>query len=129
MEERDLILQIADSLGLTLVSGSNHHGWGRTAAAWNLIRVPGWQELRPEELGAEIEAIVRGSRADRIQIAERRRIRLYAPRESPLVEALTAPRLAVHILRSLTFPERLAWLPWIAACVLVAVRRRPAGAA
>ena len=128
MEERDLILQIADSLDLTLVSGSNHHGWGRTAAAWNLIRVPGWQELPPEELGAEIEALVRGGPTDQIQIAERRRIRLYAPREPPFVEALTAPRLAVHILRSLTFPERLAWLPWIAACVLVAVRRRPTGA-
>ena len=125
VEERDLILQIADSLGLTLVSGTNHHGWGRTAAAWNLIRVPGWQYLRPEELGAEIEALVRGGRSDRIQIAERRRLHLYAPRETPLVEALTAPRLAVHILRSLTFAERLAWLPWIAACVLVAVRRWP----
>ena len=125
VEERDLILQIADSLGLTLVSGTNHHGWGRTAAAWNLIRVPGWQYLRPEELGAEIEALLRGGRNDRIQIAERRRLHLYAPREPPLVEALTAPRLAVHILRSLTLPERLAWLPWIAACVLVAARRRP----
>ena len=128
VEERDLILQVADSLGLTPVSGSNHHGWGRTAAAWNLIRVPGWQELPPEELGAEIEALVRSGRADRIQIAERRRLRLYAPREPPLVEALTAPRLAVHILRSLTFRERLTWLPWIAACVFVAVRRRSAGA-
>lgn len=125
VEERDLILQIADSLGLTLVSGTNHHGWGRTAAAWNLIRVPGWQYLRPEELGAEIEALLRGGRNDRIQIAERRRLHLYAPREPPLVEALTAPRLAVHILRSLTLPERLAWLPWIAACVFVAARRRP----
>lgn len=128
VEERDLILQIADSLDLTLVSGSNHHGWGRAAAAWNLIRVPGWQELRPEELGAEIEALVRGGPTDRIQIAERRRLRLYAPREPLLAEALTAPRLAVHILRSLTFPERLAWLPWIAACVLVVARRRPANA-
>ena len=125
VEERDLILQIADSLGLTLVSGTNHHGWGRTAAAWNLIRVPGWQDLRPEALGAEIEALLRGGGTDRIQIAERRRLHLYAPREPPLVEALTAPRLAVHILRSLTFAERLAWLPWIAACVLVAVRRWP----
>ena len=128
VEERDLILQIADSLDLTLVSGTNHHGWGRTAAAWNLIRVPGWQHLRPQELGAEIEALVRGGRTDRIQIAERRRLRLYAPREPTLVEALTAPRLAVHILQSLTFAERLAWLPWIAACVFVVVRRRPVGA-
>ncbi|MDE0082793.1 MAG: hypothetical protein OXT72_09115 [Gammaproteobacteria bacterium] len=128
VEERDLILQIADSLDLTPVSGSNHHGWGRTAAAWNLIRVPGWQDLRPDELGAEVEALVRGGPTGRIQIAERRRLRLYAPREPLLAEALTAPRLAVHILRSLTFPERLAWLPWIAACVLVVARRRPRGA-
>ena len=126
VEQRDLILQIADSLGLTAVSGSNHHGWGRAAAAWNLVRVPGWQELRPEKLGAEIEALLRGGRAHRIQVAERRRLHLYAPPEPPLLEALTAPRLAVHILRSLTFPERLAWLAWIAACVLVAARRRPA---
>ena len=127
VEERDLILQIADSLDLTLVSGTNHHGWGRTAPSWNLIRVPGWQEMRPEELGAEIEALVRSGGTDRIQIAERRRLPLYATREPLVVEALTAPRLAVHILRSLTFPERLAWLPWIAACVFLIARRRPAG--
>ena len=54
---------------------------------------------------------------------------LYAPRELPLVEALTAPRLAVHILWSLTIPEWLAWLLWIAGCVLVWARRRPAGTA
>lgn len=51
---------------------------------------------------------------------------LSASQELPLVEAMTSPRLAVHILRSLTFPERLAWLPWIAGCVLVAAHRWPA---
>ena len=127
VEERDLLLQIADSLELTVLSGSNHHGWGRAAAAWNLVRVPGWAGMRPEELGEEVEALVRARHSDRIRIAERRRLRSGAPRGFFLAEVLTAPRLVLHIFRSLTLPERAAWLVWIAAGSLVLTRRRRRG--
>ena len=129
VEERDLLLQIADSLGLTVVSGSNHHGWGRAAAAWNLVRVPGWEGMRPKELGEEIEALVRARHSDQVRIAERRRLSAGAPREPLLAEVLTAPRLVLHILRGLTFSERLASLVWIAAgsLILNRCRRRRVG--
>ncbi len=129
VRERDLLLQIADSLGLTVVSGSNHHGWGRAAAAWNLVRVPGWEGMRPEELGEEIEALVRDRHSDRIQVVERRRLPAYAPREPLPAEVLTAARLVLHIFRSLTLPERVAWLVWIAAAFFVSARRRRRAAA
>ena len=91
------------------------------------MRVPGWEGMRPEELGEEIEALVRNRHSDRIQVAERRRLSAYAPREPLPAEVLTAARLVLHIFRSLTLPERLAWLPWIAAAFFVSARRRPEG--
>ncbi len=127
VEERDLLLQIADSLELTVVSGSNHHGWGRAVAAWNLVRVPGWEGMDPKELGEEIEALVRGRQSDQVRIAERRRLRAGDSREPLLAEVLTAPRLVLHIFRGLTFSERLAWLMWIAAGSLILNRCRPRG--
>lgn len=126
VEERELLLQIADSLELAVVAGSNHHGWGRAVAAWNLVRVPGWKQLHPEELGSEVEALLRGGPSDRIQIAERRRLSAYPPGEYRFAQVLTAPRLVLHILGSLTLSERLAWLAWIVVGSVVLARRRGA---
>ena len=53
--DRAQILALADSLDLALVAGSNNHGWGRTAAAWTLIRIPGWQRMSPASLETAIE--------------------------------------------------------------------------
>jgi hypothetical protein len=57
--ERDRIVRIADSLDIALVSSSNLHGWGRTASGWSLLRIPGWREMTPEEVGSRIEETIR----------------------------------------------------------------------
>ena len=49
--ERAEILAIADSMDLAVVAGANLHGWGRTVAAWSVMRVPGWREMSPDQLG------------------------------------------------------------------------------
>ncbi|NIQ58279.1 MAG: hypothetical protein GWN71_34530, partial [Gammaproteobacteria bacterium] len=53
--DRALILAMVDSLDLAPVAATNNHGWGRTAAAWTLMRIPGWEELTPDELSTAIE--------------------------------------------------------------------------
>ncbi len=113
VEEREILLSVADSLGLALVAGSNHHGWGRAAAAWNLVRVPGWQESTPEQVGARIEAEVRNGSDSVTRVVERRRLAARG-REALVMEALILPRLSWHVLTSLTLLERVAWLAWLA---------------
>jgi hypothetical protein len=49
--DHDRIVRIADSLDLTLVAGSDNHGWGRTAPGWTLRRIPGmWRAYSPDSL-------------------------------------------------------------------------------
>jgi hypothetical protein len=119
-EDREMLLAIADSLNLALVAGSNHHGWGRAAAAWTLFRVPGWRTQSPTELGREIEASIRRDRTDAGQVVERPRLSPGPGREPVLAELLTLPRLVWHVLRSLTLPERLAWLVWVLVAAVIA---------
>ena len=122
VEDRDLILSIADSLDLALIAGSNHHGWGRAAAAWSLVRIPGWRSERPEEVGRQIEALIRRDRADAVQVVERRRLEGGTSNEPGLMAAMTLPRLGWHVLTSLTLRERLAWVAWVAVATLLQAR-------
>lgn len=122
VEDRDLILSIADSLNLALIAGSNHHGWGRTAAAWTLIRIPGWQSQRPEEVGRQVEVRIRRDRADALQVVERRRLKGGTSTESALMAATTLPRLGWHVLTSLTLRERLAWIAWVLLATFLKAR-------
>ena len=119
VEDRALLLNIADSLDLAVVSGSNHHGWGRTAAVWTLVRVPDWQRLAPEALGLEVESHIRDNRADATRVVERRRLPTDTSREWSVAEVFTLPRLAWHVLTSLTPIERVAWLLWIGVATLI----------
>jgi hypothetical protein len=107
--DRALILQRADSLGLSFVSGSNNHGWGRVVPAWTLIRIPGWRRMSPDSLGASIEASLRNRSA--VRVVERVR-----PTLSSYGLALTLPVIVYQLLSALTMPERLAWILWIWVC-------------
>lgn len=106
----------AGALGLLPVVASNHHGWGRTTAGWNLVRVPGWRRMTPDSLGAAVVAVLRDRRADLVTPVLRARVAVPgagAGRATAL--ALTAPAVLWQTARELTGAERLAWLAWIAA--------------
>jgi hypothetical protein len=122
--ERDELVALADRLGIVLVSGSNLHGWGRTAAAWTLVSVPGWRELAPAALGARIEEALRLGADAPVRVVER-----WRPRPgSALGVAVTVPWTVGGTVAGLTWPERLAWLGWIWGLALLPalLRRRAA---
>lgn len=98
---------VASALDLTLVAASNHHGWGRAAAAWNLMRVPGWRALPPDSVGRLIEKQLREQRPRAVEIIRRTRPTVHGP-----AVAATAPILAYQIIGSLTMPERIVWFAW-----------------
>jgi hypothetical protein len=116
-EERELIFALVDSLDLAVIAASNHHGWGRAAAAWNLVAVPGWQELAPAEVGRRIEALILRDRFEANRIVERPRLASALPGDGQARVAWMAvtalPRFVWHVLTSLTLAERVAWLGWI----------------
>jgi hypothetical protein len=121
--ERAAIIALADSQDLALVGAANLHGWGRTVASWSVMRIPGWQEAAPEELGAEIERLLHERRRDAVEIVERR---MPYHGGSPLLIALTLPWLTLEHFRMLALPERVAWVVWIGiGAVLSRRRRRP----
>jgi predicted metal-dependent phosphoesterase TrpH len=100
------LLQLADSLNLALVAGSDNHGWGRVASGWTLVRVPGWRALTPGALAVRLEETMRGGRRA-TQVVERRTPMLSGP-----AVALTIPAMFVSTARGLTVPERVSWIAW-----------------
>ena len=122
--ERARIVQLADSLNLALVAGSDHHGWGHTAAGWTLLVLPRWRAVAPEQLSAGISSVIRlgGRQATRVVA------RYVVNTERGFALPLTVPLVAWGMLRSLSSDERVVWLAWTAALFLLwrvfDVRRR-----
>ena len=118
--ERARLLAVADSLGLTLVSASNLHGWGRTAVAWNLVRVPGWRTMTPEAVGRRVEEAVRKGTVQVVTVRPPART-AAGPGEAALAPAART----VEFLASRCRGERVAWLVW--AALFWGVVLRPGG--
>ncbi|HEX9083263.1 MAG TPA: hypothetical protein VF836_00880, partial [Gemmatimonadaceae bacterium] len=107
--DRVAIMALAAKLHLAAVSGSDNHGWGRTAPAWSVLRIPGWREMTPANLDIAIRRtiITRGPQA--IQVIARR----TAPAPDNRVEsALGGIVIAVVMMRTMNFPDRLSWIAW-----------------
>jgi predicted metal-dependent phosphoesterase TrpH len=102
------IIALADNLGAALVTGSDNHGWGRTAAAWSVMTLPGWRRLSATALDAGIRATLEtnGRRAVR-PIGRTRAV----GSDWPALLA-TAPAASWMMLRILSWPERLSWIAW-----------------
>lgn len=113
--ERAEILAIADSLNLAVVSGSNLHGWGRTVAAWSVMRVPGWREMSPGELGGAIEEVLHRDRRGAVTVVERR---MPYHDGSRVGIAATVPWLLWEHLRMMTVAERGSFVAWIVFLVM-----------
>lgn len=113
-----LIRDRAETLGLTLVAGSNLHGWGYTAAAWSLVTVPDWRDRSPDSLGVLLELAL--ARPGAVSIVERKRFR--GETAGPRV-ALTAVDMLAGTVTQLTLFERAAWIGWIWVVSLFLRRR------
>lgn len=121
--ERARILDIADSANLALVAGSDHHGWGHTASGWTLFVMPGWRAAPPEELSRGISRTIRAAGRGATKVVER----YVADTDDALAVPFTVPLVAWGMFRTLSADERVVWVAWIVALVLVSrlwVRRR-----
>ncbi len=124
--DRAEILALADRLNLAVVAGANLHGWGRTVAAWSVMRVPGWREMSPDELGGAIEATLHRDRRGAVTVVERR---MPYHDGSRVGLAATVPWLMWEHFRMLTVAERGSWVAWVGILVMLrnALRRLAPG--
>ncbi|MFN2636101.1 MAG: PHP domain-containing protein [Gemmatimonadaceae bacterium] len=107
--DRSRIRARATSLRLALVSGSDNHGWGRAAPAWNVLRIPGWRGMSPRVLDDAIRRTILANGPRAVEVVARRRV------EPPLftaASAFTGVEATVLILRSMSWPERESCLVW-----------------
>jgi predicted metal-dependent phosphoesterase TrpH len=128
--ERLRILRFADSLDLALVAGSDNHGWGRTAPGWTLLRIRGWRGMTTDSLAGAIETILRLGRNGSTLVVERR----VADGITPISLLLAGIVIPWRMLTTLSTDERVVWLIWTWAIVLIArglrmSRLRPSRAA
>jgi hypothetical protein len=115
--ERVEIIALADSVDLALLGAANLHGWGRTVASWSVMRIPGWQEMRPAELNEAIDESLHANRRSAVMVVERR---LPYHHGSSFKLAMTIPWLTWEHFRMLSWGERLSWLLWLAAGLVLA---------
>lgn len=128
-KKRSEIISLAERANLAFTTGSDNHGWGRTAPGWTLMEVPRWQALNGDALSSQIEAAVRTGGIGSTRVVERR---VADPGASNFQLALTIFAAPARMLTTLSNDERIAWLMWIwltAATVWWARRRRARRAA
>ncbi|MDB4913073.1 MAG: hypothetical protein JWM95_717 [Gemmatimonadetes bacterium] len=113
--EHDLIVHLADSLNLALVTGSDNHGWGHTSSGWTLMYIPGWRGMPPERISEIISrALGQGGKAS-TRVVER----YVADTDNGIALPFTVPLVAWGMLRTLSTDERIVWVVWIVAAYFV----------
>ena len=122
--DRATILALADSLDLALVASSNNHGFGRTAAAWTVLQLPGWRSMTPQRLSQAIEETLHTHRREASRVVERR---IPYPGSSVPALAVTAPAITWQMFGGIGAAERVSWLLWAwgLALALAILRRTP----
>lgn len=119
MDPPPQLAQAAAMPALVPIASSNLHGWGRTVAAWTVLRLPGWRSNSPEQLDARIRDLLRsGDRGD-VRVILRNSQRLAAGTTAST--ALALPRLAWSVLRTLDNEEVAVWLAWLWAPTVLAL--------
>jgi len=111
--ERARIIHLADSLNLTLVSGSDSHGWGHVAQGWTLFSIENWRAASPEALDDALSRAIRGAGFGATRVVER-----WIPdTDTGVALPLTVPLVLWGMLRTLSAGERVLWLMWTLVAV------------
>lgn len=124
--KRAQILALAQRHNLALTTGTDNHGWGYTAPAWTLMRLPTWRGLGGDELTLLVERVIRELGFSGTLAVER--VVEYPATGVQL--ALTVVTVPLMMFRTLANDERVMWLVWIWAAwgiIRWATQRRARG--
>jgi hypothetical protein len=106
--KRAEIVALAERQNIPLVSGSDNHGWGRTAPAWTILRILDWRGMQSDALALQIEQALRQSGFRGTRVIERR----VAHPGSMLELWLTVFIAPWRMLTTISNDERIVWLLW-----------------
>jgi hypothetical protein len=108
-KQRQEILRLAHDQGVTLIAGSNNHGWASASPAWSVMQIAGWRAMSPAQLDTAIRSRILRSGYRAARVIERRR----AGPVSYSALVATVPLAIWRLLVTLTWNERVAWLCWV----------------
>jgi hypothetical protein len=104
------------------VSGSDNHGWGRTAPAWSVLRIPGWRRMTPATLDIAIRRTIIARAPGTTEVIARRTVGQPSGR---MEAALGGFAVGSLMLRTMNLRERFSWILWSwGAALLTLVRAR-----
>ncbi len=107
--DRDEILAVARRFHLAALSGSDNHGWGRTAPAWSVLRIHGWREFTPAELDASIRRTIATQGPRAVSVIARRTPSLPRNKAEAALGGIT---VGLIMMRTMSMSDRLSWLVW-----------------
>jgi hypothetical protein len=116
--DRRRIEDLSNARGLALVSGSDNHGWGRTAAGWTVMRIPGWQTMPPQVIDAAIRSTLVRNAPGSIGVITRR---TATSGTGEVQQALAGIAVIVTLLRVMNLRDRFSWVAWSWLAQLLAV--------
>lgn len=114
------ILALADRLHLAPVAGSDNHGWGRTAPAWSVLRIPEWRRMTPASLDIAIRRTILERGPGATEVIARRTVGPASGRVEATLGGVAAGTL---MLRTMNLRERLSWILWSWTAVLLSLVR------
>lgn len=123
-KDRKRIIALADRMGLSLVSGSDNHGWGEAAPSWSVLRIPGWRDMTPGALDIAIRRTIIGRVPGSTQVIARRTAGVTTGR---IGTAFSGIAVGTLMFRTMNPRDRLSWLAWSwGLCLLpsIGARRR-----
>jgi hypothetical protein len=115
VNERAGIIALATRLRVALVSGSDNHGWGRTAPGWSVLRIPGWRGMTPTRLDIAIRRTLISRENGSVTVFARRTL---DPPWGKVGVAMAGIGVAVMVLRTMDFGDRVSWMGWSWAIAL-----------
>jgi hypothetical protein len=118
--DKRTILALAGQLQLAPVAGSDNHGWGRTAPAWSVLRIAGWQSMTPALLDIAIRRTILARSPGATAVIARRTV---GPASGRIEAALGGVAVTVLMLRTMNLRERLSWILWSWAGALLSLVR------
>ena len=119
-KDKKEILALADKLNLAAIAGSDNHGWGRTAPAWSVLRVPGWRSMTPASLDIAIRRTLLAHSPGTTDVIARRTV---GPPSGRIEAALGGVAVGLLMVRTMNLRERLSWIMWSWAGALLSLAR------
>jgi hypothetical protein len=118
--DHEAIVALAGKLHLAVVSASDNHGWGRTAPAWSVMRIPGWREMSPAQLDIAIRRTIISQGPRAIEVVARRTAASPTTAAGMIVGGVA---VGMVMLRTMDPLERISWLLWSWGLCFVSLRQ------